>query len=90
MQHEREPLGGAERVQHDLQRDPDRVCQQRLVLGVGPDRRVVDDRLRQEAVERLLAAGPAGPEHVQTDPCDDRRQPPLEAFDLLGVGPLQP
>jgi hypothetical protein len=27
-QHEREPLDRAERVQHDLQRDPDRVHQQ--------------------------------------------------------------
>ena len=69
---------------------PTDVGQQRLVLGIGPGRRVVDDRLRPEAVERLLAAGPAGPEHVQADPGDDRRQPPLEAVDLLGVGPLQP
>ncbi len=44
----------------------------------------------REAVERLLAAGAAGAEHVQADPGDDRRQPPLEAVDLLGVGPLQP
>jgi hypothetical protein len=54
-----------------------------------PDRRVVDDRLRQEATERLLAACAAQPKHVQADPGDDRRQPPLEIFDLSGVGPLQ-
>ena len=29
---------------------------QRLVLGIGPDRGIVDDRLRAQAVERLLAA----------------------------------
>ena len=60
------------------------------MLGIGPDRWVVDDRLRPQAVERLLPAGPAQPEHVQADPGDDRRQPPLEAVDLLGVGPPQP
>jgi hypothetical protein len=50
----------------------------------------VDDRLVPQAVEGLLAAGRAGPEHVQADPGDDRRQPALEAVDLLGVGPLEP
>jgi len=90
VQHEREPLGWPECPQHDLQRDPDRLGQQRFVLGIGPDRRVVDDRLRPQALERLLAASPAGPEHVQADPGDDRRQPSLEAVDLLGVGSPQP
>ena len=40
--------------------------------------------------EALLAAGSAGPEHVQADPRDDRGEPPLEGVDLFGVGPLQP
>jgi len=44
VQHEREPFGWAERVEHDLQRDPDRGCEQRLVFGIGPGRGVVDDR----------------------------------------------
>ena len=89
MQHERETLGRAERVQHDLYRDPDRLGQQRLVLGIGPGRRILDDRLRPPAVERLLAAGATGPEQVQADPGDDRGQPPLEALDLLVAGPLK-
>lgn len=38
VEHERESLGRAECVQHDLQRDPDRVRQQRFVLGIGPGR----------------------------------------------------
>jgi hypothetical protein len=85
VQHKGEPLGRAERIQHDLERDPDRIGQQRFVFRIGPDRRVVADRLRQEAVERLLAACPAEPEHVQADPGDHCRQPPLEAVDLRGV-----
>ena len=39
VQHEREPLGGRQRLEHDEQREPDRVGQQRLVLGVDPVRR---------------------------------------------------
>ena len=35
VQHEREPLGRRERVQHDQQRQPDRVGQHRLVLRAG-------------------------------------------------------
>ena len=35
VQHEREPLGRAQRLEHDEQREADRVGQQRLVLGVG-------------------------------------------------------
>jgi hypothetical protein len=60
------------------------------VFGIDPDRWVLDDQLRPQNVERLLAAGSAGSEHVQADPRDDRRQPGLEAVELLSVGPLQP
>ncbi len=58
--------------------------------GIGPGRGVVDDRFWLQAVERLLATGPARSEHVQADSGEDHRQPPPEAVDLLGVGPLQP
>jgi hypothetical protein len=34
VQHEREPLGGSERLQHHEQRETDRVGQERLLLGV--------------------------------------------------------
>ena len=34
VQHEREPLGGRERLEHDEQREPDRVGEQRLLLRV--------------------------------------------------------
>ena len=38
MQHEREPLGGIQRLEHHEQRQADRVGQQRLVLGIDPVR----------------------------------------------------
>ena len=45
VQHEREPLGRLERLEHDEQREADRVGQHRLVLRVGPSA-AVDDRVR--------------------------------------------
>jgi hypothetical protein len=34
VQHEREPLGGSQRVEHHEQREPDRVGEERFLLGV--------------------------------------------------------
>ena len=34
VQHEREPLRGRQRLEHDQQREPDRVGEQRFLLGV--------------------------------------------------------
>ena len=55
MQHERQALGGRQRLEHDQQRQPDRVGQQRLVLGIesGPARLTSGSGTR--IVERLLA-----------------------------------
>ena len=58
VEHEREPLGGAQRLEHHQQRETDGVGQQCLVLWVGPVG-AVDDRLRDVHVERLLAPRPA-------------------------------
>ena len=58
-EHEREPLGRTQRLEHDEQGEHHRVGQQRLVLGVRPVDRV-DDRFRHaHRVERLLASRPA-------------------------------
>jgi hypothetical protein len=54
VQHEGEPLGRRQRLQHDEQRQADRVRQQCLVLRVGPVG-AVDDRVGQANAERLLA-----------------------------------
>jgi hypothetical protein len=87
VQHEREPLCRAERVEHDEQGEADRVGEQCLLLwvGHGPDHRV-----REVAVEGLLAAGAAGAQHVQADPRDDRGQPAAEVLDVLRAGAAHP
>jgi hypothetical protein len=52
VQHEREPLGGRQRVQHHEQRGAHRVGQHRLPFGVDPV-----DRVGHVLVQRLLTPG---------------------------------
>ena len=54
VQHERQPLGRGERLQHHQQRQPHRVGQHGLLFGVDTVR-VADDRVGHVHVERLLA-----------------------------------
>ena len=44
----------------------------------------------EEDVQRLFAAGPPRPQHVQRDPGHHRGQPAAEVVHLAGVGPAQP
>ena len=81
VQHERKPLGRAQRLEHDEQRKPDRVGQQRLVLGVGAVD-AVDDRLGQVHARAAPRAAIARAQHVQRDARDDGRQPAAEVLDL--------
>ena len=54
VQHEREPLGRCQRLEHDEQREPDRVREQRLMLRV--DALLgTDDRLGNAGLQGLLA-----------------------------------
>ena len=89
VQDEGEPLGGRERLEHDQQGEPDRVGEQRLVLGVdgvgAVDQRVGDAHLLQ----RRLAPRRARAQHVQRHARDDRRQPAAEVLDLVRVGAVQ-
>jgi hypothetical protein len=39
VEHEREPLGGIERVEHDEQRESDRIGELCFLLGTGGDLR---------------------------------------------------
>ncbi len=87
MQHEREALGGLERVEHHQEREADRVGEQQLLFGVG---RVPAVRARRLAVERLLAARLARAQHVQAYARDDGRQPALQVVDAAAVGAAEP
>ena len=53
VQDERQPLRGGQRVQHHVQRQPDRVGQQRLILGGRPVR-AADDRVGNVHAHGLL------------------------------------
>ena len=64
MQHEREPLGRRQRVQDHQQRQPDRVGQQRLLLGV-EHVGLADDRVGQVHPQRFFPPGGARAQHVQ-------------------------
>ena len=55
VQHEGEPLGWCQCLEHDEQREPDRVGKQRLVLGIDAVGGV-DDRVGKVRTQRLLAA----------------------------------
>jgi hypothetical protein len=89
VQHEREPLGRGERLEHDQQRQPDRVREQRLVLGVRAVRKV-DDRVGDVHVLRQLASRVTRAQHVQRHARDHGRQPPAEVLHPAGVRAAEP
>ena len=92
VEHEREALGGLERLEHDEQRGSHGVGGQGLALRVR--RRLVrvgDHRIGQApALQRLLAAALARVEHRQAHARDDRRQPAADVVDVARVGSLDP
>jgi len=89
VQHERQALGRCEAIEHDEHRQPHRVGQQRLLLGVRWPVRG-DDGVRSVGVERVLPAVPARAQRVQALPRDDGGQPAAEVVDALDAGPAQP
>ena len=89
VQHEGQPLGGAQRVEHDEHREPDRVGEQRLLLGVGRVRAAAagsgasasSGSSRRDVRVRSMSRRHAG---------DDRRQPAAEVVDGARVGAAEP
>jgi hypothetical protein len=55
VQHEREPLGRSQRLEHNEQREADRVDQLRFVLGVGLV--AAHQRIGHVHLQGLLAPG---------------------------------
>ena len=91
VQNEREPLGGRERIEDDHQRHPDAVGEQRLVLGIVlafPEQG--DGRLSRPLVDEILAPRLAGPQHVEADAADHRRQPRAHVLDPGRVRAAEP
>ena len=89
MQDVRDALRRRQRLEHDEQREPDRIGEHDLVLGIEPVR-AVDDRLRQ-----MPSSGSSPCERrvrsiVQRDAADDRHEPGLEVLDLVVAGAAEP
>ena len=78
MQHERDPPGRLQSVEHDGQRAPDRVEQHRLLLGVDPTVGVVP--CHYLVALGVLPACLAGA----------RCEPAAEVAHLVGVGAVEP
>jgi hypothetical protein len=74
VQHEGQALGRRQRVEHDEQRQADRVGEERLVLWIGFEVGA-DDGLRQPAADVVLTARTARAQEVEADAGHDRRQP---------------
>jgi hypothetical protein len=86
VQDEREPLRRGQRLEHYEQRQPHRVGQERLVLGVGAVERI-DDRVGDTyVIQRVLASCLARAQHVERHARHHGRQPSGEVLDLAGVG----
>jgi hypothetical protein len=87
VQHERQPLGRRQRVQHHQQRNADRVGQQRMLLRV-----VVrgDYRVGHVHVEGVFAVGGPGAQHIQADPRHHRGQPASQVLHVSRFRAGQP
>ncbi len=85
VQHEGQPLGRAELVEHHQQGGAHGVGRDRLL---GRIRFVRIDRLRH-LVDGALPTGGAGLEGVEADPRHDGGQPAVEVVDAVGLGAVQ-
>jgi hypothetical protein len=89
VQDERDPLRGRQCVEHDEQRETDRVREQGLALGVGLGRRA-GGRLGRIGVQGHLGPRPARLQDVQAQPRHDRGQPRLQVLDRARVRAAEP
>jgi hypothetical protein len=75
-------------VEHDEHREPDRIREERFLLGAAPAR-AGRDRRRREWGEGLLAPRMARPQHVEAHTRDDCGQPSAKVVDARGIGAAQ-
>jgi hypothetical protein len=85
VQHERKALRRRQPFEHDQQREPDRIREERFVLGAAPAR-AGRDRLRRVRGERLLAPRGARPQHVEAHARHDGGQPSAKVVNACGLG----
>jgi hypothetical protein len=89
VQHEGEAFRRRQPVEHDEQREPDRIREERFLLGAAPAR-AGRDRFRRVRRERLLTSRCTRPQHVETHARDDRGQPSAKVIDVRAVGAAEP
>jgi hypothetical protein len=89
VQHEHEPLSGRERIEHDQQRQANRVGQQQLLIRIGlPD--TAHDRIGHVHAHRHLTPRSPRLERVQTNACNHNRQPTIEILDRGSIRATEP
>lgn len=84
VEHERESLRGLELVEHHEEREPDRVCELELLLGIRGGGAVIARR------QWILAARRARAQHVEADAPDDGRQPSARIGDIARFRAIEP
>jgi hypothetical protein len=89
VQHERQPLGRRQRVQHNQQRQADRVRQHCLVFGVEFPRGL-HNRIRQMRNQLLAPLGAPVTQRVQADPGHHRGEPGVWVRDTARGCAAQP
>src|SRR6202046_5712134 len=89
VQHECQTFGRSQRFEHDKQREPDRVGQQRFTFRVDPVF-ATQNRIWHARVKRVLSSRLSRAQHVQANASDDCRQPSAEIFDVAGIGAVEP
>jgi hypothetical protein len=85
VHHEGDTLRRRQGLQHDQQREPDRIGQHRLLL-----RGTRRHRLGRMFIQHLFPARLARTQHVEADPGHHRRQPAAKIGDLAGVAAAKP
>ncbi len=89
VEHERQPLGGRQRLEHDEKGQPDGVGHDGVALWALVDG-AGHDRLREPAPGVVLASLLARPKHVQADPPDHDREPATQIIGASRVAPVEP
>jgi hypothetical protein len=88
VEHEGDPLGRGQGVEHDQQGQTDRVGQQRLLVRL--ERPLgADHGIGEAQAQGLLAPPGPGAQHVQADAGHHRCQPSAEVADLVRSGPAE-
>lgn len=89
MEDEGQSLSGSQGIEHDEERQADRVGKERLVLW-SKFSRWADDRIGEMHLEGFLSPDISRAEHIEANAGDDRCQPSARILDLVRLGSAHP